>query len=277
MCIRDRVNSLTEIEAYPTEESVISPNTSTVYYFYDPRIDVLKTWSSVTNTFELAPDYVAYPGRKNIKFHYQHNSGDDRRLDPSKTNIIDVYLLTKSYDTAYRNWLVTGSGTEPTPPTSSSLEESYSSALEPIKAISDTIIYQPIKYKPLFGNAAPNTLQATFKAVRNSNYNISDNDLKTRILKAIENFFSVENWDFGQTFYFSELATYVMNSLTPDITNFVIVPKANSAFGSLYEISCQSNEIFVNSASINDIEIIDSITSSALGITDPIVTTSSGV
>ena len=265
-----------DIKAYPTEDVVTSPSTSTLYYFYDPTINVVKTWSSVTNTFELAPDYTAFVGRRGLKFHYQHNSGDDRRLDPSKTNLIDVYLLTKTYDTTYRNWLVSG-GDEPLPPTSSSLEDNYSAALEPIKAISDTIIYQPIKYKPLFGPVATPTLQATFKAVRNSNYNISDNDLKTRILTAIEEFFSIDNWDFGQTFYFSELATYVMNKLTPDITNFVIVPKSNSVFGSLFEISCGSNEIFVNAASVSDIEIVDAITSSVLGLTSPIVTTATGV
>jgi hypothetical protein len=172
--------------------------------------------------------------------------------------------------------LVSG-GTEPLPPTSSSLEENYAPSLENIKTISDTLIYQPITYKPLFGAAAPLNLQATFKAVRNSNYNVSDNDLKTRILTAIENFFNIDNWDFGQTFYFSELATYVMNSLTPDITNFVIVPKSNSTFGSLFEISCLTNEIFVNAAGVSDIEIIDSITSSALGLSSPIVTTTTGV
>jgi hypothetical protein len=272
----DPVDLSTTIESYPNESAVVSPSTSTVYYFYDPTIDVLKTWSDVTHTFSLAPTYKAFVGRKGLKFHYQHNSGDDRRLDPSKTNLIDIYLLTKTYDTAYRNWLVSG-GTEPLPPTSSSLEENYAPALENIKTISDTLIYQPITYKPLFGSAAPLNLQATFKAVRNSNYNISDNDLKTRILTAIENFFSIDNWDFGQTFYFSELSTYVMNSLTPDITNFVIVPKSNSTFGSLFEISCLTNEIFVNAAGVSDIEIIDAITSSALGLTSPIVTTTTGV
>jgi hypothetical protein len=266
----------TDIEAYPNESYVSSPSTSTVYYFYDPTIDVLKTYSDVTHTFQLAPTYKAFVGRKGLKFHYQHNSGDDRRLDPSKTNLIDIYLLTKTYDTAYRNWLVSG-GTEPLPPTSSSLEENYAPALENIKTISDTLIYQPITYKPLFGSAAPINLQATFKAVRNSNYNISDNDLKTRILTAIETFFSIDNWDFGQTFYFSELSTYVMNMLTPDITNFVIVPKSNSTFGSLFEISCLTSEIFVNAAGVSDIEIIDSITSTALGLTSPIVTTTTGV
>ena len=160
--------------------------------------------------------------------------------------------------------MLTRIGDEPLSPTSQRLEESFSRSLDAIKSISDELIFQPTKYKVLFGNVASSSLQATFKAVRNSSRVTSDNDLKTRIILAITAFFSVENWDFGQTFYFSELATYVMNILTPDITNFVIVPKIEKSFGSLYEITCQSNEIFINGATVNDIEIISAITASEL-------------
>ena len=125
----------------------------------------------------------------------------------------------------------------------------------------------------LFGQSANKNLQATFKAVRNPTRPVSDNELKTRILAAIQEFFMLDNWDFGQKFYFSELATYVMNLLTPDITNFVIVPKTNNNFGSLYEITCLSNEIFINGAGITDIEIVDAITASQLK-TNSIITTS---
>ena len=258
--------------AYPTESNVTLnplslPDDGSLYYFYDPSENVVKSFS-LSGYYNGTPwvyqsSYFAYPGRSDLKFHYIHNSGEDRRIDPSKSNIMDVYLLTSSYDTAYRNWLSTGSGTEPQSPTSQSLESSYSSKLEPIKTISDEIIFQPVKYKVLFGSQAPINLQATFKAVRNSSIPTSDNDLKTQILNAINNFFALENWDFGQTFNFSELSTYVMNTLTPNITNFVIVPQVNN-FGSLYEVTCLSNEIFISGATVDNIEIIDAITASQL-------------
>ena len=89
----------------------------------------------------------------------------------------------------------------------------------------------------------------------------SPSTLKSKILTAINDFFAVENWTFGQSFYFSELSTYVMNLLTPDITNFIIVPKLGN-FGGLYEITCQSNEIFISGATVADIEVIDAITAS---------------
>lgn len=262
-----------EIYSYPTENDVLNPTDGQLYYFYDSSVDAIKQYSATTGNFVYTNEYFARSGRSNLKFHYIHNSGEERRLDPSKTNIIDVYLLTKTYDSEYRFWLTSQTGDEPLPPTSQSLEENYSASLEPIKSISDEIVYHPAKYKVLFGNKAPLPLQAVFKAVRSPDKIVSVTDVQTRILTAIEDFFKIENWNFGQTFNFGELATYVMNIMTPDITNFVIVPKMDNEFGSLYQITCQKDEIFVNGATINDIQIIDGITSSDLKAT-AIVTSS---
>lgn len=251
--------------SYNNQDSVLSPVDNQLYYFYD--IDTVKLYSSDSLSFIVQPQYFAQPGRRGLKFQYIHNSGDTRRLDPSKTNIIDIYLLSSSYDTAFRNWLLEPSTTQPLPPTTQSFYNQYSLELNKIKSISDEIIFHPVRYKILFGSQADVSLQATFKAVKNSTYFISDNDIKSRILTAINNFFAIENWDFGQKFYFSELATYVMNIMSPYITNFVIVPKLNKPFGNLYEISCLNDEIFISGANSEDIEVITAITGSSLKIT----------
>jgi hypothetical protein len=264
--------------SYPTESNVaeLAKENGRLFYFYDPAVNVVKSWSSSTQTFVLEPTYFAKPGRSNIKFQYTHKTSDNRRLDPSKTNLMDIYLLTSTYNTEFRNWLTSGLGSEPLAPTSQYLDLAYSKSLNSIKSISDELIFHPTSYKVLFGNKASPMLQATFKASRNTYRSNSDNALKTRILTAINDFFSIENWEFGQTFYFSELATYVMNIMTPDITNFVIVPKQQNAFGSLYEIKCQSNEIFVSGATIFDINIIDSVTSSELKSVGTVINTVGG-
>ena len=48
--------------------------------------------------------------------------------------------------------------------------------------------------------------------------------LKAKVVTAINEFFALENWDFGDTFYFTELSAYVMTQLAPDLSAFVIVP-----------------------------------------------------
>jgi len=47
----------------------------------------------------------------------------------------------------------------------------------------------------------------------------------------------------------------------------VLVPlDLNKRFGDLYEVRSQPDEIFVNAATVNDVEVVDSLTSSTLRI-----------
>jgi hypothetical protein len=262
----------TLITAYP-DESFVNLSEATdgeLFYFY--TANVVKIYSA--GLFVLNNNYFAKLGRANIKFHYTHNTGEERRIDPSKSNIIDIYVLTAAYDSAYRAWLAAGlTSNQPLAPTSQSLENDFAGALEPIKSISDTLVFHPASYKVLFGSQSSPNLQATFKAVRNSSRSSSDNDLITRILASINEFFSLDNWEFGQSFNFTELATFVLNQMTPDIVNFIIVPKnPDLPFGSLFEVACQSNEILISGTTASDIEIIDSVTAAEINSVSPIIT-----
>lgn len=220
--------------------------------------------------------YLGYVGRDGIKFHYVHNADYNQRIDPSSTNIMDMYLLTKSYDNTYRQWLAGDIANKPSPPSSDQLYYNYGTSLNKIKSISDEVIYHPVKYKPLFGSKAEEALQATFKVVKNTEVVVNDNDIKTRVIESVNQFFALENWEFGESFYFSELATYIMNDLSPDIVNIVIVPKSdNQVFGSLYEIRAEADEIFITSASVGDVEIIDALTASQLKANGNVLSSSS--
>jgi len=155
------------------------------------------------------------------------------------------------------------------------LKLTYGTNLDKIKSISDDLIYHPVNYKVLFGKKADTKLQASFKVIKNSEQVITDNDVKSRIITAINEFFVLDNWDFGDTFYFSELSTYVMNKVSPYISTFVIVPtNTDQVFGSLQQIISAPNEIFISGATVNDVEIIPALTSSRLNAAGNIVTTS---
>jgi hypothetical protein len=271
-------NYATPIDAaFAINNNQIRASAGDLFYFYDSNFNIVKSYTP-TAVNSLDPwtyeyQYTAYPGRSKLKFHHVHNSGEDVRIDPAKSNIIDIYILTADYDTAFRNWLISGVGTQPSLPTSASLESNYSGTLELVKSISDQIVYQPVTYRVLFGNTADLSLQAIFKAVQNPTSTASSNSITSRILDAINTFFALQNWDFGQSFYFSELSTYVMNIMTPDITNFIIVPlSSNNGFGSLYEVACQSNEIFISGATTQNIQVISAITASQLNSTQSITT-----
>jgi hypothetical protein len=231
-------------------------------YFYFTSIGVVKQLKLSTSTLIPTLDYKVYIGRDNLKFQYTHSADFESRIDPGSSNIMDVYILTKDYDTAYRQWVDGATSIRPLPPSSDEINNLIGSSLDLIKPISDEIIYHPVTYRALFGSNANPELQATFKVTKNINSVVSDNDIQSRIITAINQFFTLDNWNFGDTFYFTELSTYVMKQLAPDITNFIIVPQqSGSYFGSLFEISCPSDQIFISTATVANITIISGITS----------------
>ena len=229
--------------------------------------------SGAVYTLTLAIGYTAKVGRQSLYFQYRHNSPNYRRIDPSPNNIIDLYILTKQYATDYVAWIQDTSGvvTEPTAPIGEELGVSYSS-LENYKSISDSIIYNPARFKPIFGDKAPLALQAKFKVVKNSSVIISDNDIKTSVIAAINTYFDVTNWDFGETFYFSELAAYLHTTLAPNISSILIVPSSeSSAFGSLLQINAEFNEIIQSAATVNNVDIIPAITAAQINQTGSVI------
>ena len=139
--------------------------------------------------------------------------------------------------------------------------------------LSDEIIFHPVKYKPIFGSRATSNLQASFKIVKNNASIVTDTEIKTQTIEAINDYFNVNNWDFGETFYFTELAAYIHNQLTPYIATVLIVPKGtNQNFGSLFEIQSNNDEIFISDAKVEDIEIIDAVTATKIRAGGTIVT-----
>lgn len=243
-------------------------------YFYDINEDIVKRVDKTNKSLIIESSYKGVIGRNNLKFQYIHNASIDRRIDPSVSNIVDIYILTRSYDEAFRVYLAGGTTVEPTSPDTDSLRVSFGSKLNEIKSISDEIIYHPVRYKVLFGSTALEKLQAKFKIVKNPTLTINDNDLKVRIITAINDFFDINNWDFGDRFYISEMITYVLNRVTPDVSNMVIVPRqANQTFGSLFEIQSSPDEIFISGATVDDVEIVSAISAAEIGANSSAIVT----
>ncbi len=213
-------------------------------------------------------DYKKAIGRGSLTFRWEHFSSDKFRIDPSMSNVMDVYILTQTYDDAYRTWLLNNGSAadEPDSPTPESLRIQFA-GFEDFKAMSDAIIYHTARYLPLFGRQAIDELQATFKIVQTTGSQLSENDIRLNTLSAINTFFAVDNWDFGDTFYFTELAAFIHSSLAPDIQSVVIVPKSDDqAFGRLFQVRSEPDQLFISAASAEDIEIVDSLTDEELRV-----------
>jgi hypothetical protein len=239
--------------------------------FYATTEKVFYELSMVNSVRSLVArtDLAAYTGRQQLYFQYRHNSPNYRRIDPSPNNIMDLFILTKQYAADYAAWIQDTSGAvaEPIAPTNETLKIEFN-GLENYKALSDTLIFNTARFKPLFGLRADPALQAKFKIVKNSNIVISDNDVKSTVIRAINTYFAIGQWDFGETFYFSELSAYLHTTLTPNIASIVIVPSDSAVrFGTLYQINSEANEIIISAATVDDVEIISAVTAAQINQT----------
>jgi hypothetical protein len=262
------VDQSTIVTTFTTATAII--NSITLYasgtIFYATEENVF--YESNGATLTTLTGYIARTGRQDVMFHYTHNAPNSRRIDPSPNNIIDFYILTKEYSDQYFSYIQDTSNkvSEPSAPTNEELKTNFGS-IENFKSISDSIIYNTATFKPLFGAKANSNLQATFKVVKNPNVNISDNDVKSQVIAAINNYFDINNWDFGETFYFSELSAYLHSILTPNISSIIIVPSnTNSNFGNLYQINAEPNEIVISAATVDNVQIISAITAGQINL-----------
>lgn len=207
------------------------------------------------------PLWKRHEGRSGLNFAWFHRTPHYHLIDPSPTNIIDAFIITKGYYTSLKRWLEDPSITRPTAPTALDLRTSYNYLLDN-RMISDTVVLHPGKFKLLFGAKAPAALQAKFKVIRSPDRTLTDNQIKTRIVTTIRNFFDVSLWDFGNTFYATELFAAIHAALPAEINSVVIVPTlSHNQFGDLFQVPSREDEIFYPDISVNDIEIVSSYTS----------------
>jgi len=127
--------------------------------------------------------------------------------------------------------------------------------------VSDSMIWNSGTFKILFGTQAESELQATFKVVKALSSSISDNEVKTKVIQAIDTYFDIRNWDFGEKFFYTELAAFIHQQMSRIISSVVIVPtNANSQFGNLFEIIASPTELFLSTATVNNVQIVANLT-----------------
>ena len=209
---------------------------------------------------EKQSDFRWRVGRDNISFRWEHYANDDQRINIVRSSIMDMFVLTQQYDNDVRSWIDEGgTGTEPSPESGSALRQQFSHLLDK-KMATDSIIFSPARYLYLFGDEARSELQAKFVVIKTPTSNIPDSDLKISIVNAIDTFFDQSIWDFGESFYFTQLSTFIHQSLLSEIDSVVIVSKTGENFGHLFSARAQPDEIFLSTAGIEEIEIVQNFT-----------------
>ncbi len=218
-----------------------------------------KTYKAFIGRSYYTPAGISDP----MFFHWKHTAPRDQRIDPSVSNIIELIVLTSTYYSNVLSWTANEKPVSefPAEPTVEELNEMFSSNLNSYKAIGDQIIYTPAKFKLLFGSTASSNLQGTFKIVKSTGATMTDNEIKARTISAIDTFFDITNWNYGESFYYTELCAYIHSQLATQISSVVIVGSdAESKFGDLFEIVSDSNELFYSTATVDNVEIVNAYT-----------------
>ena len=171
---------------------------------------------------------------------------------------------TRGYIENLKLWITGVTTTEPAAPTPLQLRSDYGTLLDN-KMISDTVILKSGGVRLLFGTKAEAELRGEFKVIKNPLTPLTDNQIKTRIVAVVQSFFNVDLWEFGETFYFTELAAAIHDELPADIDSVVLVPTLpENQFGDLFQVEGKENEVFQPDIAVDDILIVTSLTTNVL-------------
>lgn len=247
------VNIVTDIANIPSTLG------STDIYYLKPTSGDLTLGTFYVGSSLSVSDYVVNYGTNNLIYIWKHYAPNTNRIDPAITNVIDIFVLTNGYYTLLTEWRDNGlsSTNMPTIPTEQELRSEFAS-LEDIKMFSDEIVWRPASIKYIFGEYSDQNLKCSFKVVPTQTNTLSNGELASNILSLIYSYFDVDNWSFGDTFYFTKLSNYIISNMNNQVSAFYIVPLSdNQSYGDLQEIQSNNNELFFPTTIISDIEIIN--------------------
>lgn len=207
--------------------------------------------------------YRRVRGVKGINFVWMHTAPTYHLIDPSFTNIHDVFVIQRGYYTNYLNWL-DDVADAPVAPTPLQLRSDYKELLVN-SMLSDTVVFHPGKIRLIIGDKSIPELRATIMVVKNANSTLTDSQIKLQIKSITKDFFDISYWEFGETFYFTELAAVIHKEMAADINSVVLVPtNPHHFFGDLFQVNIQEDEIVQADIDVTDIEIVSSLNATRL-------------
>lgn len=211
------------------------------------------------NLQEVNEEYKVYYGRTGLIAQYKHFTTDYIKIDPVPSAFIEMYVLTSKNYKEVMDWKSNPNrtiATFPEYPTEYELMKEFE-ILEDNKMLTDEMIWRPLKFKLLFGKEADEKLRAEIKVTKKSTSLVADNIIRQRVLLHMENFFDNSKWLNIKEFNYTELASYIYQNMSNDITNCVIVPLySDYKFGKLHQIRFNEYEIPLNVATLDNIKVI---------------------
>jgi hypothetical protein len=241
-------------------------NAPWIFQTTDQDIDPAAEWAQdqIDNPAQADQLWKRENGVEQLNFAWFHRTPRYHLIDPAASNLIDMYLITRGYARNIRLWLNGQLAERPEAPTPFQLRSDYQDLLEN-KMISDTVILHTGAIKVILGSKADPELRGTIKVIRSADRSLSNTQIKTTIVNVVRDFFDITKWEFGETFYFSELAATIHAELPAALDSVVLVPTLNTnEFGDLYQVLSREDEILQADFGVNQVEIVESLDATTL-------------
>lgn len=220
--------------------------------------------NSLTYGRNLRMPMLSVDANEGLDFMWQHFSPHTNIIDPSPTNIHDAYVMTRGYYDNVISYVRGQTSSAPSAPSPLDLRNSYGYLLNS-KMLSDTVVLHAGKIRLLFGALSEPQLRAKFKVVRSQSATLTNERIKEEIIGVINQFFNIDAWDFGDTFYATELLSLIHQRLPADVASVVLVPLySTNSFGSMFTVESGTDEILQSAAELSDVVIVDALTPTVL-------------
>ncbi len=182
-------------------------NLSTETSFYDITIDENK--SGFTIMVKYTTNNITVPS-KDLSFIWTHYKSDDMFINPSKSNLIEIYVTgvkkdLKKHISSYE-------------PLSSSEINKLVADINKRKMLSDNVqVYNSSVYE----------ITTALKIYKNKTTSITDELLKSKVDTALDKFFDLENIPLGKHFYLSRMIEWIHKHV-PEVEHINIIYDENS-------------------------------------------------
>jgi hypothetical protein len=216
----------------------------------------------VLESTSTLPTVIRRVGRTGLNFLWQHFTDSFDLVDPARTNIVDIYVITRQFFSDFSRWVNDPNATandQPQLPSYADLQLAYSRYLGK-GMMSDEIVLRPGRFKVIFGPKARPELRGKIQLVVQAS-SASFQTIKSEVVELIREYFSLNNQNFGQTLFFSDLSRYVTTNSRNQISSMLLVPLfPGFEFGDLYQVRTSPDELLIPDISISDIDIVENIT-----------------
>jgi hypothetical protein len=118
--------------------------------------------------------------------------------------------------------------------------------------VSDTVVMHSGRIKFILGQKSDPEDRVVVKVTKSPVARLTNSQIALEIMNVVTRFFDIQNWDFGQTFYTTQLIGLIHQRLATEIVSVAFM-KLSDTTKHVDQIECGMDEILQSCLQIGDI------------------------